>query len=462
MSDRFGGVVDHSGSTPSNDDLGLTSDLRAEAVELLADWIRIDTSNPPGQEKRLAESVAAYLKDAGLEPQLLESAPERVSVVARLEGDGSERPMLLSAHLDVVPADPTEWTHPPFGGEIHDGYLWGRGAVDMKAMLAMNAVIMKLLALRGGERRRDLIFAGVADEEAGGSQGAGFLVSEHPGLIDAEYGLTEVGGFTLPFGERTLVPVQVAEKGIEKIRVTARGRPGHGSLPHDDNSILKLAAALQRFGDPLSHRATAEARNFLAAMGRAQGFPTSVVARLLLAPGIGTRLLAVLPAERRRPLRAMLHDLATPTMLSGGLGHNVIPGECCGHLDGRYLPGTSREEFLEMVRERAGEAVEVEGLGGMDPLVMPYPTPLLDVISRVMAEEVPGAEVVPYLMPGFTDAKHYAKLGMTVYGYAPVSLARDEPFASLYHAPDERISVEGFGVGLRWLLRVVDAMVGSG
>lgn len=440
----------------------ILASLQDEAVELLREAIRCDTSNPPGNEAPLAEALASYLRGAGLAPRLLGPEPHRTSVIARLPGAGPDRPMLLSAHLDVVPARASEWRHPPFAAELHDGYVWGRGAVDMKAMAVMSAVVMKALAREGGTRRRDVIFAGVADEEAGGGRGAGWLVANHPEEIRAEVGVTEIGGFTLPFGETTLVPVQVAEKGVQWLRLVGRGLPGHASLPHDDNAILKVTRAASRLGSPLRFRVVPETRRFLAELGRAQGGASALLTRLLTTSWLGPRLVPLLPPERRRPLRAMLHDLATPTMLAGGLGPNVIPGEASCHVDARYLPGTTREELLRLVAERVGPEVEVEPLEGLPPVVMPYPTPLYEAIERVMAAEVPGARVVPYLMPGFTDAKHYAKLGMTVYGFAPVALAKDEPFASLYHAPDERISVAGFLKGLVWLHRVVREVVAPG
>ena len=433
--------------------------LLDEAVELLRESIRFDTSNPPGRERALAERYASYFGELGLAADLLETAAGRTNVVARLEGHGPDRPLLLSAHLDVVPADPDEWRHPPFGGEIHDGYVWGRGAVDMKAMAVMSAVVMKALVRDGGKRRRDVIFAGVADEEAGGALGAGFLVAEHPSRVDAEYGLTEVGGFAMPIGDRTLVPVQVAEKGVAGVRLVARGLPGHGSLPHADNALLKLARALARFDRPLRFRPTPVARAFVRRMGAAQGTASAVVTRLLTTEPFGPWLLPLLPPDRRRAIGAMLHDLATPTMVGGGVGHNVIPGECWAQLDARFLPGTTVDELLAMIRRRAGSEVEVELLRSLEPVVMPHSTALFAAIERVMAAQIPGAEVVPYLMPGFTDAKHYAKLGMTVYGFAPVALGPDEPFAALYHAPDERISVEGFRKGLEWLYLVVKELV---
>ncbi|MFN7976316.1 MAG: M20/M25/M40 family metallo-hydrolase [Acidobacteriota bacterium] len=251
-------------------DAAFPADLADEAVDLLREAIRHDTSNPPGREASLAQALTDYLKDAGLDPALVEAAPGRTNVVARLPGDGSLRPLLLSAHLDVVPADPAEWRHPPFAAEIHDGYVWGRGAVDMKAMAAMSAVILKALAREGGTRKRDVVFAGVADEEAGGALGAGFLCREHRELVDAEYGLTEVGRFTLPFGATTLVPVRWRRRRRRDRAARAGGQP-LGSLPHDDSAITRRSPPRRCFEEPLAFRPTREARKFLGRDGAGQG-----------------------------------------------------------------------------------------------------------------------------------------------------------------------------------------------
>ncbi len=439
--------------------MAIADALLEEAVDLLRQAIRIDTTNPPGNETPLARLFADYLSDAGLDPVILEREQGRGNVVARLSSSNEKPPILLSAHLDVVPADPDHWSHPPFAAEVHEGRIYGRGAVDMKAMAAMNAAIVKGLATEKEQRQRDLIFAGVADEETGGEMGAGFLVAEHPDLVRAEYGLTEVGGFTLRERRGTVVPVQVAEKGVFRFQLRATGRAGHGSLPGEDNALLKLARAITEMGEPLRHRGTPESRSLIQAMGKAQGGAGGMLARLLPSPTLGPALLRLLPEEKRRSLRAMLCDLATPTMAEAGSAPNVIPGEASCLLDVRTLPGTTRQEALAMVRGRVGQGIEVIDQGGSEAGTMPSDTELFRAIERVMTEALPNCRVVPYLMPGFSDAMHYRKLGITVYGFAPVDLEPGEPFAALYHAPDERISVAGFKRGLGWLDSVVREMI---
>jgi acetylornithine deacetylase/succinyl-diaminopimelate desuccinylase-like protein len=423
--------------------------LADDALRLCQALIRIDTTNPPGRERPAADLLAAELAGAGLEPRVLESAPGRASVVARVRGKAARPPLLLSAHLDVVEADAASWSRPPFSGEIADGFLWGRGAIDMKHMAAMSVAVLARLAREKVPLERDVIFAGVADEEAGSDLGATWLCDHHPELVRAEYGLGEVGGFSMNLGGATFYPVQTAEKGVAWIRARVRGTPGHGSMPREDSAVVRLAAAVARLGQtPLPHHPTQVVREFLAATtARAPSLLRPILARLL-SPRVAPALLRVLPDRGlARALAAMLSNTATPTVLRAGSKTNVIPGLAECEIDGRTLPGQTTADLLAELGAVLGPDVELEVMREAPPLVTePARSPLFDLIAAVIAERDPGATVVPYLTPGFTDGKAFSRLGTKWYGFAPVKLPRGLRFADLFHGNDERIPVEG----LRW------------
>jgi acetylornithine deacetylase/succinyl-diaminopimelate desuccinylase-like protein len=436
------------------------------AVSLLRALLRQDTSNhgsdgPTVGEADCAELVADHLRTSGLEPQLLAQVPGRPNVVARLESGTDEPPLMLSAHLDVVPAEADRWTHPPFAGEVHDGWIWGRGAVDMKHMAAMSLVVVRLLAESGLPLRRDVILSAVADEEDGCAHGSAYLVDEHPDAVRAGFVLGEVGGFTLHLAGQPVYPVQVAEKGVCWIRATASGATGHGSMPRRDNAVVRLASFLHRLGTtklPV-HRSEALER-FLSAIAATQGRPAGVVLPLLLQPqlsGAITDLLALRDPGLARMLDAVVRNTATPTMLSAGTRVNVIPGAAQANLDGRIAVGSSEEELLAELRRLAGEHVELEVVkGGRPPTEHQMDTELFATIGEVVAEHHPGAVAVPTIVPGFTDAHFWSQLGATCYGFSPVVLADDGvSFSDLFHGDDERIPVDGFVAGLKMLADVV-------
>ena len=428
------------------------------AVELLRDLLRIDTSNPPGNETACAEAVAEHLRGSGLEPEVLEAAPGRGNVVARMRGQSDDPPLLLTAHLDVVGVEPAAWTHPPFGGEIADGFVWGRGAVDMKNMLAMSLAVLRLLADAEVPLRRDVIFAGVADEEAGCAHGSQWLVEQHPDKVRAGFALGEVGGFTMWVGGRPIYPVQVAEKGVCWIRATARGVAGHGSIPREDNAIVALAAFLQRVGRrklPV-HRSEVVDR-FVLALADAQPQPARAILPFLLDGRVSPLIGKLIPDRSTgRVLEALIRNTASPVMISGGSKSNVIPSTAQAQLDGRIAVGSSADELLAELRALAGDAVELEVLLSRDPHEAPADTDLFDLIRTVVAEHHPGATAVPSVIPGFTDAHYWSQLGTVCYGFSPVRLEPDAPdFSALFHATDERVPVDGFTAGLQMLADVV-------
>lgn len=437
----------------------LPASLEHEAIELFRGLLRIDTTNPPGREHAAAEYLADSLAQDGFDPKLVQAAPERTSLVVRLKGRGTRPPLLLTAHLDVVPAEASRWKHPPFSATVEDGWIWGRGAVDMKNMAAMSAMVLKALRREKATLSRDVIFAAVADEEAGCTHGSRYLVDHYADEVRAEFALGEVGGFTQTVGNRRLYPVQVAQKGAVWMKARVRGTPGHGSMPRDDNPVLALAAALTKLTPTaLPVRPTAAVRRFLQALAQAQPFLAKRLMPLLLKPALADALLARMPDKAvARNLNALLRDTVTPTVLRAGLKTNVIPSQAEAELDGRILPGQTAEGLLTELKALLGNSVELELLHALEPVETPVETPMYEAISRAVREMDPEGLAVPYVTPGFTDAAAFARLGVTYYGFCPLYLPRESPvsFSDLFHGDNERIPVEGFKRGLSALYRTV-------
>lgn len=434
------------------------SALADHTVDLCQRLLRLDTTNPPGNEHLATELIAEELLAAGLEPMVFESAPGRANVVTRLEGTGDKPPLLLTAHLDVVEVEPDKWTHPPFGGEIHDGCLWGRGAIDMKNMAAMSVALITRLAREGVRLERDLIFAGVADEEAGCRQGSLWLVEHHPDLVRAEYAIGEGGGFNVHLGGRSFFTVQVAEKGVCWVKAKVTGEPGHGSVPRKDSAVVKLAAAIARLGkEGLPRRATPVLSDFVSGLASGLPAPLRPIVKRLMRPDLAPAILSRLPNQAiARPLLAMMGNTASPTVLRAGHKTNVIPGYAEAEIDGRTLPGQTDEDILRELRAVLGEDVDLEVMWSLPPVVTePRESPLLDTILAVMGEREPASPVVPYLLPGFTDAKAFTRLGARWYGFAPVKLPRGMRFADMFHGHDERIPVDGLRWGAETLADIV-------
>ena len=441
--------------------------LTDHAFTLLRDLLRIASVNPPGDEARAAELVAGELREAGLEPQVLVSREGRANVVARLKGTGEKPPLLLTGHLDVVPVEPDEWTHPPFDGVVgDDGCLYGRGAVDMKNHVAMCLAVITRLAREGVRPKRDLIFAAVADEEQGCRHGSLWLCENHPELVQAEYALGEGGGFSLHIGGKCFYPVQVAEKGVCWMKATLKGPPGHGSMPRADSALLQLAERVGRLGPAAlpAHR-TPIVEAFLGEVvdALAPGVPglQALAGQLVGQPAALRQLVGRLPDPTvRLGLMALLANTASPTVFRAGESVNVIPGEASCEIDGRYLPGQTQADMLAEVRAVLGEDVELEVMHAMDAVeTTPWKSPLYRTIEEVMGEREPGCPVVPYMLPGFTDAKGFARIGVKWVGFAPVKLPEGLRFADLFHAHDERIPVDGFKWGAEVLSEIVTRWV---
>ena len=438
----------------------------ATCVSLLQDLVRIPSVNrgtglsDDGGEKACAERVADHLRAAGLAPKFFEKVENRTNVVTRIKGNGKKKPLLLNGHLDVVEADASAWRKDPFGGEISDGYLWGRGTIDMKNMVAMSTCVMAMLAREGKELDRDLIFAGVADEEAGCELGSLFLVNEHPEEVRAEYMLGEIGAFSLHMFGRTFYPMQVAEKGLCWVRATYEGDPGHGSMPNPDSAVIRLANGIRRLGKKrLPMHPTDVVRDFVGGLAKELPAPQKQVLARLTMPQVAGLILDLLIKDpgQKRAFGAMLSNTASPTIVRAGSKVNVIPSKATVDIDGRTLPGQSDAAFLEELRQAMGGEPKLEILRSLPSVTAPTSTPLFDHLSRTVKRHDPTAHPLPYLIPGFTDAKAYARLGTTCYGFSPVRFdpTSNANFSRMYHGHDERIPVGREDSGLEWGLKVL-------
>jgi acetylornithine deacetylase/succinyl-diaminopimelate desuccinylase-like protein len=428
-------------------------DPSAEVVELCRDLIRIDTTNygddtGPG-ERLAAEYVAERLADVGIEPILHEAYPGRTSVLASW-GDGPGDPLLLHGHLDVVPAEASDWKVDPFSGEIQDGCVWGRGAVDMKDFDAIPLRVVRARQRAGRLPNRPVVLAFTADEEAGGHKAAGHLIHDHRDLLEpCTEAVGEVGGFSVTVRDQRIYLVQAAEKGIAWLRLTAHGRAGHGSMRNTDNAITRLASAVARIGAyqwPV--RLTPSMEVLLAAVGELAGTEVTPENADALVEEFG-------PASRM--LSAVIRNTVNPTALRAGYKVNVVPGSAEAMVDGRILPG-HEDEFFATLEELIGEGIEVDHISRQDPVETPYEGRLVDAINRSLLAEDPDAMVAPYLMSGGTDGKHWAKLGINCYGFAPLRLPADLDFTGLFHGVDERVPVDALEFGTRVFDRFLDEL----
>jgi acetylornithine deacetylase/succinyl-diaminopimelate desuccinylase-like protein len=436
-----------------------------QAKQLFKELLRIDTTNPPGNERPAADLLADALSEDGLDPWIVESAPGRANLVARLPATVDEPeggPLLLAGHTDVVPANPDDWTHPPFAGVEADGHIWGRGAVDMKNMVSMSVMVAKLLARADVERTRDLIVAAVADEEAGCKYGSRFLVDEHPERVDAEFMLGEVGGFWQTIGGQTYVPIMVAEKGQAHLRLTAHGPSAHGSIPHEENALVRLAAAIERLGTKrLPYHLTPVMEDFIRTLARTQPLANRAGLHGLLNSALSGPVIDRLLPDRAvaRNFAALLHNTVSPTMIDAGEKLNVVPARASCDLDGRLLPGFTGADLKREVEDCIDDPnIEVELLGESAPTqVEPVASRLLDTIVGTVQAHAPDVEPVPYMIPGFTDASEFSRLGTRCYGFSPLRLqpGSELSFSELFHGVDERVPVEGFLWGQRVLFDTV-------
>jgi acetylornithine deacetylase/succinyl-diaminopimelate desuccinylase-like protein len=427
-----------------------------EVVDLVSSLIRFDTSNTGEPETTKGEAecahwVAAQLEEVGYETEYIETAPGRGNVFTRLPGADPDRgALLIHGHLDVVPAEPADWSVHPFSGAVKDGYVWGRGAVDMKDMCGMMIAVARHLKRNNIVPPRDLVFAFVSDEEHGGKYGCQWLVDHRPDLFDGiTEAIGEVGGFSLTVptkegGERRLYLIETAEKGLSWMRLTARGRAGHGSMVHDDNAVTEIAEAVAKLGRhqfPLVLSESVE--QFLTAVSEETGYdldPTSPDLEGSIAKLGGIA----------RIVGATLRDTANPTMLKAGYKANVIPATAEAMVDCRVLPGR-KEAFERELDALLGPNITRTWERDLPSVETTFDGDLVDAMNAAILAVDPDARTVPYMMSGGTDAKAFVRLGIRCFGFAPLRLPPELDFAALFHGVDERVPVDALQFGAKVL-----------
>jgi acetylornithine deacetylase/succinyl-diaminopimelate desuccinylase-like protein len=451
-------------------------------VATLRELIRIPSINPPDPaapdgETRVARYLADRLAGAGLVPEVVEPVPGRGSVHARLRGDGTGGdPFLLMSHLDVVPAPPERWTHDPFAADLEDGCIFGRGAVDMKGMVSLQLGVMERLAAetRAAGRdpasdpvpglTRDVMFTCSADEEAGSTDGARWLVDHRPDWLRAAGALNECGGISVPIDDVRFYPIMVAEKGYAPYRIHVSGTWGHGSMPRADNAAVRAATIVERLAAPGPIRLTPVITRLLTSaadtLPEATGSVLRTIARGDMDPAAADRAIdrLCIPVWSGA-LRALIRDTFSPNIVHAGVKYNVIPGDATVEVDCRMLPGTTGADILAELERRIGPdllpACRFERLSLADPVEAPAEGPLWDTLVGALLDHDPEAVPLPVMAPFATDAKANAMVGTPTYGFAPFRLGRGEPFLELWHSVDERLSVDALRFGLPVLYDVV-------
>ncbi len=444
-----------------------------ELVGVLRDLIRIRSVNPPdppGAETEAAQYLARLFRAEGLEPEVVEPVPGRGTVHVRLRGDGTGGdPFLLLSHHDVVPVDPAGWTHPPFDAVVADGYVWGRGAVDMKSMVAMEAMVVVLLARRARAAgldpardpvpglRRDVLFTCTADEEAGGTDGAKWVVEHRPEWVRAAGAVNEAGGVSVDLAGRRFYPIMTAEKGRETYRIRVHGTWGHGSMPRDDNAAVLAAEAVRRLARPGEPRLTGPIRALLDGVEAA--LPPDAAA---LAAAIGDEdprradaaVSRLCDDMYGRAMRALLRDTISPGVVRAGIKYNVIPGEAVIEIDCRTLPGTTEGDMREEVIARLGDLAprcDVEHTIGAPPVEWPASGELYGIMHDTLLAHDPDGVPVPVMAPFATDGKWTRLAGTPTYGFSPLRNEPGERFLERFHGQDERVALDA----LRWGLPVL-------
>lgn len=423
-------------------------DPRTDVVTLTQELIRIDTSNwgesvETKGEAEAAEYCAERLREAGWEPEVITTTGDtRRAVALRIPGEDQDADALLvHGHLDVVPAIADDWTHPPFEAVLDDGFIWGRGAVDMKDMDAMILAVARRWGREGIRPRRDIVIVLFPDEEAGSIHGSHWLVDHRPDIFaGVTEAVGEVGGFSLTVrDDLRLYPIQTAEKGIRWMRIRASQRAGHGSMIHTDNAVTELARAVTRIGDyAWPRRRTRTVDRFLDELSDAYGIDLTDSDMETVLARLGTLGLLV---------GATMQNTANPTMLDAGYKVNVIPTDAVAHIDGRVLPGFE-EEFDETIRELIGPGLTMEFVTNDIALEAPFDTATVDLMAQVLRDHDPGARAVPYMISGGTDAKALSRLEIECYGFSPLTMPADLDYWRLFHGVDERVPVEGLRFGV--------------
>jgi acetylornithine deacetylase/succinyl-diaminopimelate desuccinylase-like protein len=426
-----------------------------EATGILSDYLKIDTTNPPGNEMSGAKFLASVLKKEGIDSQVFEATPGRGCVYARLKGSGKKRPIILLNHIDVVPANAADWKHPPFSGEIHDGEIWGRGAIDMKGMGVAELEAMLMLKRSGCKLDRDIIFLGTPDEEVGGEHGANWFVKNHGDLIkDSEFLINE--GFhidTDSSGKPLYWGVDIAEKNVLWLKLTAKGEAGHASMPMPDSSTNRLTRALSTIvTNPPPPVVLPPVREFFKQISstatdwRKQAYAD--IDKSVLDPKIYSELLT------DRLKSPMLRNTVSLTVMKAGYKTNVIPAEAVAELDCRLLPGMDHQKFIEEIKKTINDpSIAIDVLEWQFTGASSYDTELFSAIKKVAAQETPGAPVVPVIVPWFTDSHWFRDVGIVSYGFEPFKI--DGEHLATMHGKDERMPVAIYDDGIQSLFKIL-------
>jgi acetylornithine deacetylase/succinyl-diaminopimelate desuccinylase-like protein len=431
-----------------NDGMSEIRNLEDEAIRICQDLIRIPSVNfgeGRGDEEAVANYIVASLAEVGIDANIYESAPKRCNVIARIKGRNPDRPgLVVHGHIDVVPANAADWSVDPFAGEIKDGCIWGRGAVDMKNVDAMILAIVREWAQRGYVPERDIVLAFFADEEAGMTFGSRWMTANHPEVFaGCTEAISEVGGFSVTVADgKRLYFIEAAQKGIHWMKLTAQGRAGHGSMMNDENALTALTEAVAKIGRyEWPQRYTKTVKDLFKEVARVTGkvYDEKDLRPLLTEIGSTARMIG-----------ATLQNTANPTMLEAGYKANVIPGTASAVIDGRFLPGYEAE-LNETVRSIVGPDILIETVSHDIALEVDFDAPLVDAMKAAILAHDPEGIPVPYLMSGGTDNKALSEIGIVGYGFSPLRLPADLDFMSLFHGVDERVPIEGLRFGVRVL-----------
>jgi acetylornithine deacetylase/succinyl-diaminopimelate desuccinylase-like protein len=434
----------------------ITESIFERPEELLQSLIRFDTTNPPGNEAACIDYIDGVLTQAGFETTRLAKDSMRPNLIARLKGRGEAPALLLYGHVDVVPTADQDWTHPPFEGEIIDGYVWGRGALDMKGGVAMMLAAFLRAQATGLVPAGDIALAILSDEESAGDYGAKYLVDNHASRFDdIRYAIGEFGGFSLYVGNQKFYPIQIAEKAVCRLEMTLRGPGGHGSLPSHGGAMAKLSDVLRRLDRcRLPVHITPPARRMFLAMASALQFPTSLIVRQLLNPALTDVILNRL-GDKGSVFDPLLHNTVNATVVRGGDTINVIPSEITLKMDGRVLPGHSADELITEVQGVVGTDVELEVIRQCDPSPAEPDMGMFSLLANILGKADPDGIPIPLLLSGSSDARLFSQLGIQTYGFIPMNLPPDFKFADTIHAADERIPVDSLRFGADTIFEVL-------
>lgn len=436
-----------------------------EASELLAAYVRVDTTNPPGKELAGARFLKAILEKEGFSPVILESQPERGNLVCRMKGTSPDPALILLHHIDVVPAEAEKWSHPPLSGTIIDGEIWGRGAQDCKSLGIMQLMAFILLRRQGIQPRRDIVYLAAADEEAGGRWGVEWLFQNHPGLIEGGFVINEGGGIGMKMGSKNIYTCQTAEKGVCWFKLTFRGKPGHGSIPPEDNCVVKMAKAIEKISSYRSPiRRTRTTEDFIRGMAEELPFFRSLMLSCLLKPRLSEFFRKRIPdAGLRKMAGAILRNTFVPTVTQAGNKTNVIPSECYCQVDCRILPGVTPEMVEREVRRMLAGIPDYqwEILQTSPASESPVDTPLYAALVRALKTLDPNSKMIPEMLAGATDSRFFRRQGITAYGFQPLAPTENlSEYLGRIHGHDERISQDCLVFGTRVLYQLLAEFCG--